>query len=110
MTEAPEKFAKLFDTPHGQLLVTIDFDDDADCDVVTLRCASRHGVVPAMKMSGWDDDTGAAKAFAAIEQEHAENHARSLAAMLDGLMAEQGALLTAPAPSIPDDDRPVRRA
>lgn len=83
-------FAKLFDTPDGQILVTIDWDDDDEVDVVNIRAASRHGIVPAMKLGGWpDDEAGARKAFEAIGQDEAERQARSFAAMLDKFVSEQ---------------------
>lgn len=86
---APETFAKLFNTPDGQILVTIDWDDDNEVGVVNIRAASRHGVVPAMKLGGWPDDVaGARKAFDAIGQADADRHARSFADMLDHFLSE----------------------
>lgn len=87
---ALEPFAKLFDTPDGQILVTIDWDDDDEKDVVNIRAAARHGIVPAMKLGGWpEDEAGARNAFDAIGQAEADKQARSFAAMIDSLIAER---------------------
>ncbi len=84
-----ERFAKVFETPHGQLLVTIDWDDDAEIDVINVRGASRHGVMPELKASGWEDAaTGARITFDAFDQEAAERHAKGFADMLDRFVTE----------------------
>lgn len=82
-------FAKLFQTENGQILVTIDWDEDADCQVVNVRGEDRHGIGAVFKMSGWDDDaTGAQIAFDAIDQTVAETHAKSFVDMLDRFVGD----------------------
>lgn len=83
------EFAKLFQTANGQILVTIDWDEDADCQVVNVRGEDRHGIGATFKMSGWDDDaTGAQTAFEAVDQAVAEKHAKSFVAMLDRFVGD----------------------
>lgn len=82
-------FAKLFQTENGQILVTIDWDEDAECQVVNVRGEDRHGIGAVFKMSGWDGNaTGAQIAFDAVDQAAAETHARSFVAMLDHFVGD----------------------
>jgi hypothetical protein len=81
-------FAKLFRTANGQILVTIDWDEDIEQLVITVRGEDRHGIGATFKMSGWygDDENAVREAFDAIDQAAAETHAKSFADMLDGLV------------------------
>jgi hypothetical protein len=75
-------FAKLFDTPHGQLLAFLDQTEDYE-PAIKLMGAEHAGVCPAMTLSGWDDaEEGQARAFAAIDQAAAEKHAAGFHNML----------------------------
>ena len=77
-------FAKLFDTPDGQLLAFMDTEDDEP--VVVLKGEPRHGVLPSMTLSGYpDDEEGQKREFEAIDQAKADETAKSLAAALDGI-------------------------
>jgi hypothetical protein len=79
-------FAKLFDTPHGQLLVFMDMDNDEP--ILRVMGAPVRGVCPATSFSGWDDpDVGQRKAFDMTDQEHAEKLAAALFAMADKVAA-----------------------
>lgn len=40
--------AKVFDTPHGQLLLTKDFDEDAGGYILTARGEDFSGVSPSI--------------------------------------------------------------
>lgn len=47
-------FAKLFETEHGQFLVTTETGDDGPC--LKLRAASVMGVEASVNLGPWSDD------------------------------------------------------
>ena len=77
-----ESFAKLFDTAHGQLLVTRDYDPNEDSYSVVVR----NGEGIEFRMSGWEDDEDASrKALEATDQARAEKHSLALYLARKGL-------------------------
>jgi mono/diheme cytochrome c family protein len=85
------KFAKLFETAHGQLLATIEgVGDEFDGPTICLRGESDKGVEPAFRAGPFTDtDAGWAEAEAfldRIDQEDAENIARNLSSTLSNFM------------------------
>lgn len=53
-TSTPQPFAKLFDTPNGQILVTMGFDGPGnlqDSHFLTIRGAGTAGVVPQLTLT-----------------------------------------------------------
>jgi hypothetical protein len=85
------KFAKLFETEHGQLLATIEgVGDDFDGPTICLRGETAEGVEPAFRAGPFTDTPqGWAEAedfLARIDQEDAENIARNLSATLSNFM------------------------
>ena len=70
-------FAKLFVTPHGQLLAFMDMENDEP--VIVLKGAEYKGVQPIAMLSGWaDNEEGQRREFDAIDQEKAEQTASQL--------------------------------
>ncbi len=70
-----DQFAKLFDTPHGQLLVTRDYDAGED----KYELVVRNGDGTEFRMSGWEDDeTASLDELAKTDQAMAEKHAATL--------------------------------
>lgn len=83
-------FAKLFDTPDGQLLVTKEFDDIEHDDApyrLSLRGEGVKGVDAAISF-GWPSEAERDNVFSRCVQEDADRHARELAAMVRGFMAK----------------------
>lgn len=78
---SPDNFAKLFDTPHGQLLVYLDGDEDCDPIIVVVGAPVR-GVVPKANL-GYDSYADRLSGFARFTQERAEETAASLHATAD---------------------------
>lgn len=78
-----EIFAKLFDTPHGQLLVFLDETDEGEPCLHVIG-AYRGGARPAAKISGWEGDAEAKAeaALAATDQAQADQMAADFAAAL----------------------------
>ena len=52
MADAPAPFAKLFDTPDGQLLAYMGQTDEYEPAVIVIA-AEVNGVVPSATLSGW---------------------------------------------------------
>ncbi len=78
-------FAKLFDTPDGQLLAFLDETDDSE-PAVTVIGARVEGVRPKVKMSGWPDgEAGQRLAFDKIDQALANKSAADLRAVAAGM-------------------------
>jgi hypothetical protein len=75
---SPRSFAKLFETECGQLLVTVEFDDDQDTYGIRFRGASYRGVVPAITPGGWEQIEDAEKALADTDQARADEVAKML--------------------------------
>lgn len=76
--EPPAPFAKLFDTPDGQLLAFLDSTDDYE-PAIKVIAAAVNGVVPSATLSGWTDgEQGQQRAFTLIDQAAAEHHAKAL--------------------------------
>jgi hypothetical protein len=73
------KFAKLLETPHGQLLATLDYEDDEHRMV--LRGESRNGIIPSYTFT-FEDQTAQQAALEALDQASADNLARALNALL----------------------------
>lgn len=79
-----EPFAKLFDTPHGQLLITRDYD--ALADEYTLLVRDCNGT--EFRMSGWADDEAATRdGLEKTDQAMAEKHAASMHNARKGIAA-----------------------
>lgn len=76
MADAPEPFAKLFDTPDGQLLAFMDETDDGDPAMVFM--AAPINGVSAKAILSWPEVDGQQRAFDMVDQAAAEEHARSL--------------------------------
>lgn len=80
MGEQP--FAKLFDTPHGQLLVYLCETDDGDPAIRAVG-ADLNDVRPQAVMSGWPDgEAEARRQFDKIDQAAAEEQAAMLRATI----------------------------
>lgn len=84
------KFAKLFDTPHGQFLAFTDTEDDKP--IVVLKGEERHGILPTAILSGYDDNGDGDEAFRlrdedfdSIDQAKAEATAAALVETLEGM-------------------------
>lgn len=89
MTEAdtqPKPFAKLFDTPHGQLLAVRKYDAESDSDQIVVRGAAVDGVCPTT-LHSYESEEAAERQFATIDQAKAERTAARLNAMVKGLVA-----------------------
>lgn len=85
------EFAKLFATPHGQLLVFLDETEEGD-PAITVKGAPVRGVNPTAKMSGWTDgEAGQLRNFSKIDQEHADMLAQQLFASADSLAPRDAA-------------------
>jgi hypothetical protein len=70
-----EQFAKLFETPHGQLLVTRDYDAVED----KYELVVRNGDGTVFRMSGWEDDEASSReGLAKTDQAMADKHAATL--------------------------------
>jgi len=85
----PQPFAKLFNTPNGQLLVTMEYDDTDHEDApyrLNFRGAQHKGVDPAMSF-GWPTEAKRDEAFASVYQERADHTARELAQTVANFMA-----------------------
>lgn len=84
-------FAKLFDTPDGQLLVTKEFDDIEHDDApyrLSLRGEGIKGVDATISF-GWGSDAERDDVFAQCGQDDADRQARELAQTLANFMAPQ---------------------
>jgi hypothetical protein len=80
-----KQFAKLFDTPHGQMLYYLDDTDDEEPAIMVIGAYVR-GVRPSAKLSGWpDEEAGQLRAFAEIEQAAADETAAAFYRMADDL-------------------------
>lgn len=75
-TTLNEPFAKLFDTPHGQLLAYLDEDDEGQ-PAITVIGADYRGVRPSAKLSGYSDATQA-QVFNEFDQSSADKMAANL--------------------------------
>lgn len=78
------KFARLFDTPDGQLLVTKEFDDDGYPEEpyrLRLRGEGVKGIAASLSF-GWDTPKLRQEAFDEFTQGQAEAVAKDLAATL----------------------------
>lgn len=81
-------FAKIFDTPHGQLLAFMDTENDEP--VIVLKGEPYKGVIPSATISGWDDEeVGQQREFDAIDQAKAEGTAKSLRQAVASLMKNE---------------------
>jgi hypothetical protein len=91
MNKQYEDFAKIFRFESvGQVLFTLDTDDD-DFPEINVRIASRHGLVPEIRMSGWSKDVDecwdiAEKKFVSIDQDEALRIATEIANTVDDMM------------------------
>lgn len=83
MSEEAEIFAKLFDTPHGQLLAYLD-EDDNEQPCVRVIGAYVRGVRPAANL-GYEDEAAALEGFNRIDQAGAEEMAERFHNLADGL-------------------------
>lgn len=75
-------FAKLFDTPHGQLLVTKDFnDEDSDAPYrIECRGEGSHAADPFVSF-GWDNGAERDAEFDSTDQCKADTIAAELVSM-----------------------------
>lgn len=80
-TASNAAFAKLFDTPHGQLLVSRDFDGDDGDELVTIRGKGLPGI-RAETQYRYDHAAQADLAFSAFDQTDANHIAMSMATLL----------------------------
>ena len=80
-------FAKIFNTPHGQLLAFMDTENDEP--VIVLKGAAFKGVVPSATLSGWkDEEAGQQREFDEIDQAKADDTAKALHSAIANLMAD----------------------
>ena len=78
-----ETFAKLFNTPHGQLLYYLDETEDGQPSI-TIIGAYVRGLRASAVLSGWPDgEEGQLRNFVTIDQEMAEQTAAHLYRMTD---------------------------
>lgn len=77
-------FAKLFDTAHGQLLVTLEEGPDED-PALMLRAACVEGITPSIRLD-FDTEAEQLERFAAYDQQQAEKAAVGLHKMVAKLM------------------------
>jgi hypothetical protein len=83
-------FAKIFDTPHGQLLAFMDTEDDEP--VIVVKGEAYKGVLASASLSGWkDEEVGQQREFDEIDQAKAEDTAKFLRSALVKLMGEEDA-------------------
>jgi len=78
-----EPFAKLFDTPHGQLLAYLD-DDEEERPSIRVIGAYVRGVRPAANL-GYDDDDAQRRGFEKFDQEMANGTAADFFRLVAGL-------------------------
>lgn len=83
----PATFAKLFDTPHGQFLVTLSCDEDEF--YVYLRGADRHDISPEMKWT-YEREEEQRSAFDSFSEADALRLALSMAMMVDHFGCRMG--------------------
>lgn len=83
---SPPVFAKLFDTPHGQLLVTRDFEGDDGDELVIVRGAGLPGY-KAETQYRYDHAAEADQAFEAFSQDDADRVGRALTTILADMIA-----------------------
>jgi hypothetical protein len=72
-----EPFAKLFATPHGQLLAYIDYEAEDEQYVIRTVGAAVRGVVPKANL-GYDSEEARQDAFGKIDEAMADRTARTL--------------------------------
>ena len=81
-------FAKLFDTPDGQLLVTKEFDDGEENPYrISMRSEDQHGVDPSIAF-GWATDLERDEAFDSVDQARADKTAAELTATVRNFMGK----------------------
>lgn len=78
-------FVKLFDTPHGQLLVTKEFDEEYQ---MAIRGEAIGGASPVARL-GYDTKSERDEQFTTIDQAKADQQAATFANMLTRLFKEQ---------------------
>lgn len=81
-------FAKLFDTHDGQLLATLEYDDDEHPESpfrLRFRGADYKGVEATVEY-GWPTEQARDDHFANIDQRHADITAKTLATTLRNFM------------------------
>ena len=79
-------FAKMFDTPHGQLLAYCDYDDADYQYVVRVIGAGVDGVTPRANL-GYDSEEDRQRGFDKIDQAGAEEMALRLHNLVAGMAA-----------------------
>lgn len=87
---APTAFAKLFNTPNGQLLVTHEFDEDEHPDApfrLLFRGEAYRGTDVSIAF-GWPDEQGRNNAFASVDQNRADSTAHELASTVRRFMTK----------------------
>lgn len=87
------KFARLFDTPDGQLLITKEFDDEEHPDAPYRLRIRGEGIkgIDASLSYGWDTPAQRREAFDEFTQGQAEVAAKDLAATLRNFSSNLGA-------------------
>ena len=82
-------FAKLFDTPDGQILVTHEYDEDEHPDApfrLQFRGQDYRGTGVSIAF-GWPDEQRRDAAFASVDQARADSTARELASTVRRFMS-----------------------
>ena len=78
-----EEFARIFETPHGQLLAFLT-QDDVEKPGICVMGALVRGVRPQVKLS-YDDEEAQARGFAELTSDTVNEIAASLHCLADGL-------------------------
>lgn len=88
----PETFARLEDTPYGQILATIQNGESSEGEegpCVSYRIAERRGLTPEMTIGPWvDSDEGWAAARRTFENANLQETAEKLANMIDEMFGD----------------------
>lgn len=80
-------FAKIFETPHGQLLATMDFDDDEHPEApyrITARGEGNGSATPSLGF-GWESES---ERDAAWDQEMNQENAEKIASDLHNAISK----------------------
>jgi hypothetical protein len=85
-----ETFAKLFETPDGQLLVTLEALDSEDRHPMKVRCADVDGIVCELTPS-FETERAARAAFDHYDQPTADQMARGMRLGVRNMLARAGA-------------------
>lgn len=84
--DTPLPFARLFDTPHGQLLVTTQAQDDDELWPLTIKCADVGDVIAELSFK-FEAEADRNAALADYDQAQAEQIAAGMRRGLNKFMA-----------------------